>query len=142
MTAAKVDRLTQEQQSQALGQWGSSQSFRCCGCDRDAVRLGGVVATQSGFGMAVCEACDTRRHRSDKFRRKVARLAEQAAWRSTWQRLADLSGVSIAALKSTADDLRTHGRPLTCEQFDVRLGVPPGTVRAAWSHVMKAGVKQ
>lgn len=132
-------RLTPEQQAQAVAEWGRAGSFRCCVCSADVVQLGGTVHTRSGFGMAACVACDTRMAHSPKFRRKAERLADAAAQRSLLQRVADLVGVTGAALLTA---LPRRGRlPAAADlaRADARLGVPAGPVEAAFRQVVGAG---
>lgn len=131
--------LTTEQQVAALAEWGRPGAFRCCVCGADVVELGGVVHNRSGVGMAACVACDTRIAHSPKFRRKAERLAEAAALRSLWQRVADLVGVTGGALLAAFP--RACLAPGSAEllQADARLGVPVGSVESAFRQVMGAG---
>lgn len=132
-------RLTADQQAQALAEWGHAGSFRCCVCGANVTRLGGTVRTRSGYCMAACVACDTRQAHSPKFRRKAERLAEAAARRSTWQRVADLVGVTGAALLAA---LPPAGRVPDAGELlraDARLGVPAGSVGSALRQVVGAG---
>lgn len=134
-----ADRLSPDQQAQAVAEWGRAGSFRCCVCGAEVARLGGVVHTRSGFGMAACVACDTRRAHSPKFRRKAERLAEAAALRSLWQRVADLVGVTGAALLTALPRPGLAPDATELLRADARLGLPVGSVESALRQVVGAG---
>lgn len=141
-TDRTAGRLTPYQQAQAVAEWGRAGSFRCCVCGADVARLGGVVHTRSGFGMAACVACDTRRAGSPKFRRKAERRAELAAQRSAWQRVADLVGVTGAALLTALHKPGLAPDAAELLRADARLDLPAGSIEAAFRQVVGAGQQQ
>lgn len=134
--------LTPEQQEQAVSQWGRPGSYSCCVCRIDTEFIGTVVHTPSGFGMAACRGCAARMRTDEKFRRKAALAADAAAWRTTWKQVADLAGVTGAAL---LDAIRMNDAlhlPRVGPHLDARLGVPDGTTAGAFAQVMRAGRPQ
>jgi hypothetical protein len=142
MSAAPVNRLTDAQQVAALAEWGRADSFRCCVCQAEATRLGGVIHTAPGVGMAACGPCYAKAARSPEFHDQARARAEVAAWRTTWQRVADLAGVPGVALLAAVDTLRAQHLPVTGPQLDARLSVPPGTIDSALTQVLKVGRPQ
>jgi hypothetical protein len=89
--------------------------------------------------MAACKPCGRRMGLSASFRRRAQRWATDAALRSLLQRVADLVGVTGAALLTA---LPRRGRlPAAADlaRAAARLGVPAGSVEAAFLHVLGAG---
>lgn len=134
--------ITPDQQQQAVSEWGRPGSYRCCVCRIESTILGDVVHTPSGFGMAACRGCVARMRTDEPFRRKALRKADDAAVRTTLQRLADLSGVTGAALLDAIKANNALHLPLVGPHLDARLGVPDGTTAGAYAQVMKVGQPQ
>lgn len=134
--------LSGDQQAAALAEWGRPGSFRCCVCGRDSNEAAPLVVRSAvGFGMAACKTCGRRMGLSASFRRRAQRRATDAALRTLLQRVADLVGVTGAALLG-ALPLASLGDPAARQRADLALCLPLGSIAAAFAQVQGSGVQQ
>ncbi len=134
--------LSADQQAEALAEWGRPGSFRCCVCGLDSTDAAPVaVRSAVGFGMGACKPCGRRMDQSAGFRRKAERLATDAALRTLLHRVADLVGVTGAALLG-ALPLASLADPAARQRADLALCLPLGSIDAAFAQVHGSGVQQ
>lgn len=143
---SQPDKLTPDQQSQAMSEWGGPGSFRCCACEADSTtRAPGTIATRAGLHLGTCQPCARRLKLSPAYRRQTQARADAAAFRALWQRVADLVGVTGAALVaalSLSDDGAPPAGSATLRQADARLNLPAGSIESALLQVLGVGPKQ
>ncbi len=136
-------KLTATEQAQAIGRWGAPASFRCCACGNESsTTTPGEVATSIGLVMATCEPCDRQLRLSPAFRSQTRGHINEAAMRALWQRVADLVGVTGAALIEAMPTLGSTPAVTAFRTADVRLQLPPESIETAVAHVLGVGVPQ
>ncbi|MEY8874999.1 MAG: hypothetical protein AB9M60_00705 [Leptothrix sp. (in: b-proteobacteria)] len=138
----KPEHLSPEQQAQALTEWGRPGSFRCCACGAESTGHANPVPTRYDIQLGACIPCARKMRLSPTYRRQARQRIDEAAFRTLWQRTADLVGVTGRAMADAVNGINAAHMPLTSAHLETRLGVPPGSVDSALARVLGAGQLQ